>query len=573
VIKNKSNFIHYLDNIKIELDKSELLSKSKERTLVDKLQEKIENQELIIPVVGAFSAGKSSLLNSFLGKNYLPTGITPETALATELRFSEKEYIEAVKKDNSIDNYEIDAIEEIKNNAYKYKYLKMYVNNKNIKDIEPLILVDMPGFESPLDLHNQAILEYLDRGVYYIVLTSVENGTITRSMVRQLEDIKEYGREFSFFLSKTNLRSPSEVREVAQNLQEQIEEYFDIEKEVVLVDDNGGESFKKILADIDVENLFKDIFLDVLKENYGSIIETINLTISSLAKDKEKNERAIKELKNSLIKIQNERDNLIEEAYSKYSNNSVNKIVEEVGRKLTNSLDELVVSATTSGQEAMSTIITEIVRHTLINNVKDSMSNISNDIIDSLTFNLKDLNSSMSNFTQTDDWLEKIASSTKTMLNSAKGSLDNIVKQRSKTKTDDKMYKVVTTILATTTTVIDPILELIIIFLPDLLNMFMESYQKKRQEEQIRNTIMIQVVPSLKRELRAKLPEVFNQQVQELIKDISNRFEQVIEEKRATIEATQKEIEEKSIDIQKEIEFYNEIAQNITTLANNTLYK
>jgi len=573
VIKNKSNFIHYLDNIKIELDKSELLSKSKERTLVDKLQEKIENQELIIPVVGAFSAGKSSLLNSFLGKNYLPTGITPETALATELRFSEKEYIEAVKKDNSIDNYEIDAIEEIKNDAYKYKYLKMYVNNKNIKDIEPLILVDMPGFESPLDLHNQAILEYLDRGVYYIVLTSVENGTITRSMVRQLEDIKEYGREFSFFLSKTNLRSPSEVREVAQNLQEQIEEYFDIEKEVLLVDDNGGKSFKKILADIDVENLFKDIFLDTLKENYNSIIETINLTISSLAKDKEKNERVIKELKNSLVKIQNERDNLIEEAYSKYSNNSVNKIVEEVGRKLTNSLDELILSATTSGQEAMSSIITEIVRHTLINNVKYSMSNISNDIIDSLTFNLKDLNSSMSNFTQTDDWLEKIADSTKTMLNSAKGGLDSIVKERSKVKTNDKMYKVITTILATTTTVLNPIIELVIIFLPDLLGGFMESYQKKKQEEQIRNNIMTQVIPSLKRELRAKLPEVFNQQVQELIKDISNRFEQVIEEKRATIEMTQKEIEEKSINIQKEIEFYNKIAQNITTLANNTLYK
>ncbi|WP_163555994.1 dynamin family protein [Helicobacter suis] len=63
---------------------------------IQALQTEIENQELLIPVIGGFSAGKSSLLNAFLGKDVLGVAITPETAIATELRYSTNERVEAV---------------------------------------------------------------------------------------------------------------------------------------------------------------------------------------------------------------------------------------------------------------------------------------------------------------------------------------------------------------------------------------------------------------------------------------------------------------------------------------------
>lgn len=58
---------------------------------VTTLQKHISNTDLIVPVIGAFDAGKSSLLNLFLGKKYLSEGI----ALATELHYNTSEYIEA----------------------------------------------------------------------------------------------------------------------------------------------------------------------------------------------------------------------------------------------------------------------------------------------------------------------------------------------------------------------------------------------------------------------------------------------------------------------------------------------
>ena len=567
----QTKYIKYINALNQEIEKTKFSEEMKEKLSLT--EDFLIKTELLIPIIGAFSAGKSSLINSFLGKEYLPVKLTPETALATELRYSEEEYIEAVKSDNTIRKFLIDEIEQITEISHEFKFLRMFINNTKLKEIRPLILVDMPGFESPLDLHNQAIMEYINRGVHYIVLTSVEDGTITRSMIRQLTDIQEYGRDFSFFLSKTNLRSESEAKEVADNLQEQVEEYFDVKKDVELINDNGGDSLQKILLSIDPEKLFEDLFLNSLKNNYYAITEMLNITISSLGKDKKRNEEVIDELKESFQKIQKERDLLVEEANERYSNANVNRIVESVGKELSNNLDELVTSAVNGGQDAMSHLISEITKHTLITNIKDSMSDISDKVIDSFSTNLTNLNPSMSEFTMSDNWLEKITDTTKNMLGNAKGSLNNIIDQRNKSENNDKMYKIITTILATTTTVLTPILELIIIFLPELLDGLFESYKKKKQEEQVRNMILTQIIPSLKRELRSKLPLIFNQQVQEMIKNISQQFEQVIDEKKQAIEATQQEIDNKNIDIQEEIILYKNINNNITTLANNTLYK
>jgi hypothetical protein len=568
MIKIQKNYLNYLEQINKELTKVNI-----DYEHIKILNSTIQNTELLLPIIGAFSAGKSSLINSFLGKNYLPVKLTPETALATELRYSDEEYIEAVKLDDSITKFSIDEIGKITEISHEFKFLRMFIKNQKLKEIEPLILVDMPGFESPLDLHNQAIIEYINRGVHYIVLTSVEDGTITRSMVRQLTDIQEYGREFSFFLSKTNLRAEAEAKDVAENLQEQIEEYFDIEKEIILIDDNGGESLQKILLSIKPEKLVENLFLDSLKENYYAITEMLNISISSLGKDKKRNEEVIDELKESFLKIQKERDRLVEEANDRYSNTGVNRIVEAVGRELSNSSEELINTAITGGEDAMSHLISEITRHTLVSNIKDSMSDISDDIVDSFSTNLTNLNSSMSEFTMSDNWLEKITDTTKSMLGNVKGGLDNIINERDKSGNNDKMYKIITTILATTTTVLAPIIELVIIFLPDLLGGLFTNHQQKKQEEQIRNTLLTQIIPSLKRELRSKLPQIFNQQVQEMIKNISGQFEHIIQEKKETIEATQQEIDDKNIDIEKQINLYQEINNNVTTLTNNTLYK
>lgn len=61
------------------------------------LKEDLRHTELLIPVIGAFSAGKSSLINAFIGEDVLGVGLTPETELATELRYSSDPHLLALR--------------------------------------------------------------------------------------------------------------------------------------------------------------------------------------------------------------------------------------------------------------------------------------------------------------------------------------------------------------------------------------------------------------------------------------------------------------------------------------------
>ena len=144
----------------------------------------------------------------------------------------------------------------------------------------------------------------------------------------------------------------------------QIEDSFDISKNITMIDDNGGENLQKILSEIDPESLFKSLFLGELKELYFSITEFINVSISTMEKSKSSNQETIKALKEALSDILEEKKRLEKDVTEKYSTTSINRIIESVGKDLSNSIDE-IVSAAKSGQEAISGIISDIVRYSL----------------------------------------------------------------------------------------------------------------------------------------------------------------------------------------------------------------
>lgn len=75
--------------------------------------EELQNAKLLVLVVGGFSAGKSTFINSFLGKEALPVAITPETALAAEIYFSQKEKLVAMKTDEQSDEFSLNEFAQV----------------------------------------------------------------------------------------------------------------------------------------------------------------------------------------------------------------------------------------------------------------------------------------------------------------------------------------------------------------------------------------------------------------------------------------------------------------------------
>ena len=566
MIQTQKKYSDYLQEVKNILKDTNV-----EISKINFYEEKINNTELIVPVVGGFSAGKSTLINQFLGENILSIALTPETALATELRYSENSYIKAIKKDDTFDKYEISEIDIIKEKAKNYKYIKLYLNNQKLQEIEPLILVDMPGFDAPIEHHNQAILNYLNRGIYFIILTSIEDGNITKSVLREITNIMEFGKDFSFCLSKTNLRTENDIKAVQNIIEDQLKDYFDFNKEIILTDNSSGLELEKILNNIDIEELFKKVFLSDLRFNHIENESSINIILSTLKVSREEVLKTIAELENSIKNILNKKEQMIEEAEEKYSNTNIDGIINKITNEL-NLQKEVLISYAIANPNNISQEINEIVKNILIPEIRKRIKDVSNRIVDDFSIELKNLENNLDNSNFDNNWIEKISYSTKNILEKAQNGLSTIVDERRSKETDDKLYKAITTILGVTTSFVAPIIEIIIIFLPEIVRFISGKAKEKQQKEKISEQISISIIPEIKRKLRETIPQIFNDYLKNTIETISQEFETQLEQKRQEIIVTQQEKEDNIKDIEQEILKLENIKKELQFLATKNLY-
>lgn len=391
------------------------------------LTQRITHIELLIPVVGGFGAGKSTLINSLLGSNLLPTAITPETALATELRYSETDYIEAINSDGHTEQYDLTQFVKIKENAKNFKFLRLFLNNSNLAEIKPLILVDMPGFDAPIENHNKAILNYLNRGTHFVFLVSVEDGTITRTMHQEIKNLHLLGKSFSFGISKTDLRLPDDVQKVKSNISEQLVTQYNYNGNVALFDAGSGENLKEVLTIIRPELLFKSLFIDDLKNHYFNTDDSINLKIATLNTDKSRSEQTIQDLEHSISKIRGKKQKAIADAEKRYSTRGVDSIVNAVGSAISNQRDSLVSLAMNSPDEFQQTINT-LVRNNLLAEVKNRIEDLSDQIIQDFKVELYNTFSAIQYPELGNDFAQKIVDNSEFLLKTANDSLQKISK-------------------------------------------------------------------------------------------------------------------------------------------------
>ena len=533
----KDLYLDYLYNIGNILKDSDISIKK-----IKIFEKIIEDYELIIPIIGSFSAGKSTLINSFLNENYLLVGITPETSIATELRYTDKnERIEIVKENNILETYSINEIEKVKEHPEKNYYVKIYLKNKNLKEIAPIVLVDMPGFDSPLELHNQSILNYISKGSYYIILINIEDGTLTRSMIRQIEGVKNSRKDFSFFLSKSNLRSNTEIEKVKEEIEFQIEDKLDIEKIVSPIYKDGGENLRIILKNINPEKIFKNLFFPEIKENYYEILENISLKETSLKSSIEENNKIIENLQKSVEKTLEKKEKMLNEVKNNNSENKINLVINNVGKSLSNSIEELVNIAFNGNKELLSQTISDIVRNSLILETQTVISDIGNEIILDFKENIMDLKYEDINI----GIIDKISTTITNQLNGANTWFKNINVPTISNKT---LYRSVSTVLAVATSIIAPLLEIVIIFLPDIITALFKGSKEKEQRAKIKKELIGNVIPSLKMKLKEELRPLLKEETDKLILEIGNRFENELKEKTEILNKAQ---EEKIKDIEK----------------------
>jgi flagellar hook-basal body complex protein FliE len=516
------------------------------------LEDTARDCQLVVPVIGAFSSGKSSLINSCLGTKVLPVAITPETSLATELHYSPEEFIEAVKADSTVTRYKVDEIGALTQDAANYSYARLYLNNTRLQEIEPLVLVDMPGFDSPLASHNAAIMEYIKRGCHYIVLSSVEEGTVTASLRRRLREIGSWGRGFSFFLSKTNLRPKESVDKMVTYFKDNLSADFDYKEPVTPLNTSSAEDVFKVLKNLNVDAIFLSLFRDQLVGLCNDVIEGLNLQINASKKDADKVREAVKEMQDSIDKLQKKADAETQNMQQRYSGGMIKDIVDDVGRALEGAVDELVSVAQAGNQEEASRRLNEIFRSSLMVSMKNKLGDVNNQIVMDFSESLKGLDKVMKDLELDDNYLQGLAEKIQSVFTNYQPS---IVTMPEKTDKDSKNhalgYKAITGSLAAVTAVLNPILEVAIIFLPEIIKFFssfFEQHERKKQQEEIKSTFIGKIFPQIKGKIRSELPPQLEEQVGLMIEQVRSQYAERIAQQKAEIDTA---VEAKNANIEE----------------------
>lgn len=387
MLATQKSFLEYLEQVDTLAQKARI-EKSKANLIAS-----IKDRELLVPVVGGFSAGKSTALNAFLGEDILSVAIKPETALATELRYTDgQSYAEGVKDNDSVEKIAISALDSLKDRAGEFKYIKLYLNNPKLKQISPLILVDMPGFDAPLELHNKVIMEYLARGIYFIILENAESGTIAMSIKKHIDNLKTLGRDFSFCLSKVDLVAPSTMQSIKDKIATTLRAEFDYDKDITLLGENENrtKALQTIIEQINTESVFENLYLDTLKFDFNDTKSSLQTKINALKSTKEEADEALKELQNAIKVIIDKKQNIAQNTTSD-TQSAVDGTMLAVDRAIEGSISSIAQSAMNNPQ-SINLQVSEIVRSTLLSEFTRRGSKMRENLIIDYKSALKDLN-------------------------------------------------------------------------------------------------------------------------------------------------------------------------------------
>lgn len=511
---NKQIIQRHLENIIQLADKYEVQHELQDK--ISKLQHDIDHFALRILTVGAFSAGKSALLNTLLQKELLTENQIPETAIATELKYCPIETLEiellngAVEQKELTDKYTYSP-EQVRNIRYN-------LDNEFLKKYPDMIFVDMPGFDSNVSQHNKAIMQYIAKGNAYLLVIDCEDGSIKSSTIDFINEIRQYEHNLIIAVTKSDKKPPSEVENVVKKVREQAEFIYGGEIPVVAVskyEDSTVELISQLLESIDAQEVFHQICIPQVEQLYDFLLITVQQMANTNGFDSST-------LDNEILKRQKLKEQLEEKLKSerlklqrRMNNNVLPGIIGDVESTLYAHSMELAKAAM-ANSNAFSSRVNSLLRPVLIESTKRYTEQSYSEFIQELYLE-----------SMLVDQTEDIAQNISIKINQTIEVLKKIEQARETTEKLGTTYKTIAGVLAITTSAVAPWLELIIVFLPDILKLFGVG-SKQGQMEKVRSSIENEVIPKIIEKLRPIIQESLEEMEQQLIEDLETKMYDLI---------------------------------------------
>lgn len=527
-------------------------------SLVQQVKEIRDKFDIKLMVVGHFSGGKSSLLNMLIGRpNFLKEAQEPQTAIATELIYDEKEV--AYAYDEFGNREVIDSQKEY--SSKDYNHLEYRIHSENLGKISDFTIVDTPGFDAGIETHAKALANYIGIGSAYLVVIDQEKGGIDETTLEFINEISNYSSQIAVLINKCD----KIIENIAMNIAESAKftlEMHGYNYKVYTVSKRDADIAEKLVGIISLFNAqaaFDKVMTKHLKSELISsekVLSVVQKKIFLDTFDLDADISAYMRLEEQLLStFETKKEENKEEL-----ENTVQEVTNKIRSALITSADSVVEALLSGNQVAAEAIILETVRPIMLSTMKDISIRQIDEVTDSLDF------TGLINESEGIDLSAvaiNIANSIKALMEEGSFETKN-VKQKDSDSKNKNVYRVITGTLAVFTDVVAPWLEVIIILLPDIVNllngMFGESDNQLAKRRYINN-----VIPQI---INKMYPQI-KQNVENTTKIVLDEYEKLLTEKIEGIKKSITDAQNKKKQKLLEFEEYKTIiAEDIAMIKN-----
>ncbi|MBV5330144.1 MAG: dynamin family protein [Chlorobium sp.] len=506
-----------------------------------------------MPVIGIFNAGKSSLLNMWLGQDILPEDQQPTTALATELRYGPTQAMHICMTDGTlreIDCFPKTAEEANAPHASEGLYAVCTCGASRLQALRGIIPVDMPGTDSGIKRHLDAFYRYANRGAAFLIVVPAESGTLPDSLAAVIAEITAQKLPVILVISKCDKYLPQTVEDVEKELVACLENLGCSPMTVVRSARGDAEAMERLqvsLMLLNAEQLKTARFAPEaaslcqrLKEHIFTRREGCTLDLTTLDAKIRMYAQAAVDLDDALARQKTRLSTALRQS-------TLERVSGDVHNALMRHLDELYLCLQ-QGEDVFQARIAAIVNDVY----RDSLNK-------ALSLNLADILKDIeANMTLPVDEIGRV-------LQQGTMVTITVLKTLQKISKSGKWYKITSTALAVTTSVIAPIVELLIIFLPDIINLFSNPEERKR--EAVCNAMVEQVFPKVRNQVRQTLQEKLPDIEQELLRNLEEEWRTRIEENMAALEQCRTEKQVSEHDWQQQLDAYAHDLDDVRDIA------
>lgn len=312
----------------------------------DELLEKIEDainfplfyHKNIIALCGQFSSGKTSMINSFLKDNILPTSIEPTTAINTFVVYEKDNdlYIRnCFSGQTKVDKEFYDFVTHTFTKEYDkdvhsmVKYVSLHTQKLKYENIA---LLDTPGYtgqgQDATEDDSNIAMKGIAQADNIIWVVSMENGTIRLNDLDFLEKEELNGKDILIVFNKADVQSEEDIDKIVEESKSLLDSRGIDYKDIVVYSSKYPEDFKegeKKLFDFfesenksiernyleDLNKIFNEFieYYEDLKEDLGNnlkvfrIVKLKSLNITTGAKDIETSLKKVEKDINSVNEL------------------------------------------------------------------------------------------------------------------------------------------------------------------------------------------------------------------------------------------------------------------------------